>query len=63
MTQARESDDGLRCEFLRQFYAALVSCTIGFIEIDFHLDEFTVGVFRNLSSFYHGNTISSGALV
>ena len=34
MTQARESHDGLRCKFLRQFHAALVDCTIGFIEID-----------------------------
>ena len=34
MTQAREPHDGLRCEFLRQFHAALVGCTIGFIEID-----------------------------
>jgi hypothetical protein len=24
----------LRCEFLRQFHAALVGCTIGFVEID-----------------------------
>ena len=34
MTQDRESHDGLRCEFLRQFHAALVGCTIGFVEID-----------------------------
>jgi hypothetical protein len=34
MTQACEAHDGLRCEFLRQFHAALVGCAIGFFEID-----------------------------
>jgi len=34
MMQACESHDGLCCEFLPQFHAPLVGCTIGFIEID-----------------------------
>ena len=34
LTQPRESHDGLRSKFLRQFHAALVGRAVGVVEID-----------------------------